>query len=75
MNDLVAVGREHFYATNDHYFVDHYLASWELYFGPEDIRVVASGFDFANGISMSPDSKYVNSLKYHICPEILIQHI
>ena len=84
LNDLVAVGREHFYATNDHYFVDHYLRSWEFYLGlawsnvvyysPEDVRVVASGFDFANGISMSPDSKYVSSLKY-VCPEILIQHI
>ncbi|XP_043318579.1 serum paraoxonase/arylesterase 1 [Cervus canadensis] len=69
LNDLVAVGPEHFYATNDHYFVDHYMRSWELYLGlawsnvvyysPDDVRVVASGFDFANGISMSPDSKYV----------------
>uniref|UniRef100_A0A8C2NP75 Paraoxonase n=1 Tax=Capra hircus TaxID=9925 RepID=A0A8C2NP75_CAPHI len=69
LNDLVAVGREHFYATNDHYFVDQYLRSWELYLGlawsnvvyysPDDVRVVASGFDFANGISMSPDRKYV----------------
>ena len=78
LNDLVAVGREHFYATNDHYFVDQYLRSWELYLGlawsnvvyysPDDVRVVASGFDFANGISMSPDRKYVNALKYHVCP-------
>uniref|UniRef100_A0A8B9X7W8 Paraoxonase n=1 Tax=Bos mutus grunniens TaxID=30521 RepID=A0A8B9X7W8_BOSMU len=69
LNDLVAVGREHFYATNDHYFVDQYMRSWELYLGlawsnvvyysPDDVRVVASGFDFANGISMSPDRKYV----------------
>ncbi|XDC54442.1 hypothetical protein R6Z07M_005624 [Ovis aries] len=69
LNDLVAVGREHFYATNDHYFVDQYMRSWELYLGlawsnvvyysPDDVQVVASGFDVANGISMSPDRKYV----------------
>ena len=78
LNDLVAVGREHFYATNDHYFVDQYMRSWELYLGlawsnvvyysPDDVRVVASGFDFANGISMSPDRKYVNALKITFVP-------
>ncbi|XP_069318196.1 serum paraoxonase/arylesterase 1 [Eulemur rufifrons] len=69
VNDIVAVGPEHFYATNDHYFVDPYLRSWELYLGlswsfvvyytPDEARVVAEGFDFANGINVSPDGKYV----------------
>ncbi|XP_004443917.1 PREDICTED: serum paraoxonase/arylesterase 1-like [Ceratotherium simum simum] len=69
MNDIVAVGPEHFYATNDHYFVDPYLKSWEVYLGlawsyvvyysPNDVQVVADGFDFANGINISPDGKYV----------------
>ncbi|XP_048193846.1 serum paraoxonase/arylesterase 1 [Perognathus longimembris pacificus] len=69
VNDIVAVGPEHFYATNDHFFTDSYLRSWELYLGlawsyvvfysPDEVRVVAEGFDFANGISISPDGKYV----------------
>ncbi|XP_009000654.1 serum paraoxonase/arylesterase 1 isoform X2 [Callithrix jacchus] len=69
LNDIVAVGPEHFYATNDHYFVDPYLRSWEMYLGlawsyvvyysPSEVRVVAGGFDFANGISISPDGKYI----------------
>ncbi|XP_008051117.2 serum paraoxonase/arylesterase 1 [Carlito syrichta] len=69
LNDIVAVGPEHFYATNDHYFVDPYLRSWELYLGlawsyvvyysPDEVRVVAEGLDFANGINTSPDGKHV----------------
>ncbi|KAM5255202.1 serum paraoxonase/arylesterase 1 isoform 1-T1 [Ctenodactylus gundi] len=69
VNDIVAVGPEQFYATNDHYFHNLYLQSWELYLGlawsnvvyysPEDVQVVADGFDFANGINISPDGKYV----------------
>ncbi|XP_012503195.1 PREDICTED: serum paraoxonase/arylesterase 1 isoform X2 [Propithecus coquereli] len=69
VNDVVAVGPEHFYATNDHYFVHPYLRSWEFYLGlswsyvvyytPDEAGVVAEGFDFANGISISPDGKYV----------------
>lgn len=69
VNDIIAVGPEHFYATNDHYFADTYIKSWELhlglawsfivYYSPNDVRVVAEGFDFANGINISPDGKYV----------------
>ncbi|XP_003896354.1 serum paraoxonase/arylesterase 1 [Papio anubis] len=69
LNDIVAVGPEHFYATNDHYFLDPYLRSWEMYLGlawsyvvyysPSEVRVVAEGLDFANGINISPDGKYV----------------
>ncbi|XP_047609751.1 serum paraoxonase/arylesterase 1 [Phacochoerus africanus] len=69
INDIVAVGPEHFYATNDHYFVDTYLTFWEMYLGlawsyavyysPNEVQVMASGFDFANGINISPDGKYV----------------
>ncbi|XP_045721099.2 serum paraoxonase/arylesterase 1 [Mirounga angustirostris] len=68
-NDIVAVGPEHSYATNDHYFVDPYLRSWELYLGlawsyvvyysPNEVQVMTDGFDFANGINISPDGKYV----------------
>nr|AXE43017.1 long-acting recombinant human paraoxonase 1 [synthetic construct] len=69
LNDIVAVGPEHFYGTNDHYFLDPYLKSWEMYLGlawsyvvyysPSEVRVVAEGFDMANGINISPDGKYV----------------
>ncbi|XP_028725653.2 serum paraoxonase/arylesterase 1 [Peromyscus leucopus] len=69
INDIVAVGPESFYATNDHYFADPYLKSWELYLGlswsnvvyysPDKVQVVAEGFDFANGIGISPDGKHV----------------
>ena len=70
LNDIVAVGPEHFYGTNDHYFVSPLLKSWELYLGlalsyvvyysPNEVKVVADGFDFANGINISPDGKYGN---------------
>ncbi|KAM5302955.1 serum paraoxonase/arylesterase 1 isoform 1-T1 [Glossophaga mutica] len=69
LNDIVAVGPEHFYGTNDHYFIDPFLRSWEMYLGlalsyvvyysPDEVKVVADGFDFANGINISPDGKYV----------------
>ncbi|XP_076979587.1 serum paraoxonase/arylesterase 1 [Tamandua tetradactyla] len=69
LNDIVAMGPEHFYATNDHYVTDPYLRSWETYLGlawsyvvyysPNEVRVVADGFDLANGINLSPDGKYV----------------
>lgn len=69
VNDIVAIGPESFYATNDHYFVDMSMRSWEMYLGlawsyvvyysPNEVQVVAEGFDFANGIGISPDGKYV----------------
>uniref|UniRef100_A0A5F8H2N3 Paraoxonase n=1 Tax=Monodelphis domestica TaxID=13616 RepID=A0A5F8H2N3_MONDO len=69
VNDVVAVGPEHFYATNDHYFTEPRLRAWELYVGlkwsnvvyysPSEVREVAGGFDFANGITVSPDGKYL----------------
>ncbi|XP_074840816.1 serum paraoxonase/arylesterase 2-like [Carettochelys insculpta] len=69
VNDIVAVGPEHFYATNDHYFSDHLLLMMELflgltwsnavYYSPEEVKEVASGFYSANGINISPDKKYV----------------
>lgn len=85
LNDIVAVGPEHFYATNDHYFLDPYLRSWEMYLGlawsyvvyysPSEVRVVAEGFDFANGINISPDGKYVNSLKCSEFTQILRRYL
>ncbi|CAH6779171.1 serum paraoxonase/arylesterase 1 [Phodopus roborovskii] len=69
VNDIAAVGPESFYATNDHYFADPYLRSWEMYLGLSwsnvvyysdgNVQVAAEGFDFANGIGISPDGKHV----------------
>ncbi|XP_044535409.1 serum paraoxonase/lactonase 3-like [Gracilinanus agilis] len=69
VNDVVVLGREQFYATNDHYFTNHFLTQLELfldlqwtnviYYSPDEVKEVASGLRFANGITVSPDRKYV----------------
>lgn len=69
VNDVIAVGPSHFYATNDHYFSDPFLKYLEtylnlrwanvVYYSPEEVKLVAEGFDSANGINISPDKKYV----------------
>ncbi|XP_066210263.1 serum paraoxonase/arylesterase 1 [Saccopteryx leptura] len=69
MNDIVAVGPEHFYATNNHYFENPFWRHWLIYLGlelsdvvyysPNEVKVVADEFDIANGINVSPDGKYV----------------
>ncbi|XP_004470786.2 serum paraoxonase/arylesterase 2 isoform X2 [Dasypus novemcinctus] len=69
VNDIVAVGPTHFYATNDHYFTDTFLKYLETYFNlhwtnvvyysPNEVKIVAEGFDSANGINISPDEKYI----------------
>uniref|UniRef100_A0A5F9DFD4 Paraoxonase n=1 Tax=Oryctolagus cuniculus TaxID=9986 RepID=A0A5F9DFD4_RABIT len=67
VNDVIAVGPAHFYATNDHYFSDPFLKYLEtylnlhwanvIYYSPNEVKVVADGFDSANGINISPDKK------------------
>lgn len=70
VNDIVAVGVESFYASNDHYFANDLLKStievlllqpWTnvVYYSPEEVKVVADGFYMANGINLSPDKKHV----------------
>ncbi|KAM4688222.1 serum paraoxonase/arylesterase 2-like [Discoglossus pictus] len=69
LNDVEAVGPESFYATNDFYFTDVTLRYMEIflglawgnviYYSPSEVKEVASGFYFANGINTSPDEKYV----------------
>ncbi|KAF7708160.1 serum paraoxonase/arylesterase 2-like [Silurus meridionalis] len=69
VNDIVAVGVENFYATNDHYFTNDHLKLLEMllslhwcdvvYYSPEAVRVVAGGLLNANGINISPDKKYL----------------
>ncbi|KAM5157032.1 serum paraoxonase/arylesterase 2-like [Mantella aurantiaca] len=69
VNDIVAVGPESFYATNDHYFESNCMKSLAsflglkltnvVYYSPGDVREVASGFYFANGIAISNDKKFI----------------
>lgn len=66
-NDLVAVGAHSFYATNDHGFtssawrmLEDFLPlkrSYVMYYDGKDMRVVAKGFGYANGINVSADGK------------------
>ena len=66
MNDIVAVGVDSFYATNDHYFSHEIMKSivepilglsWSnvVYYSPTDVKVVSEGYYMANGINISPD--------------------
>ncbi|XP_020855646.1 serum paraoxonase/lactonase 3 [Phascolarctos cinereus] len=69
VNDIVVLGPEQFYATNDHYFTNYFLRQLELYldlqwtnviyYSPGEVKEVANGLSFANGITVSPDRKYV----------------
>ncbi|KAG7242154.1 hypothetical protein INR49_024200 [Caranx melampygus] len=70
LNDIVAVGVDSFYATNDHYFsseilkgvVEPLLAQpWAnvVYYSPKDVKVVSEGYYFANGINISPDKRHI----------------
>ncbi|ELK12517.1 Serum paraoxonase/lactonase 3 [Pteropus alecto] len=69
VNDIFVVGPEQFYATRDHYFANHFLTLLEmlmdfrwshvLFYSPKEVKVVAKGFNSANGITISPDKKYI----------------
>ncbi|KFP79885.1 Serum paraoxonase/arylesterase 2, partial [Acanthisitta chloris] len=69
VNDIVAVGPDSFYATNDHYFSDFILMFFEVflgltwsnvvYYSPKEVKEVASGFYSANGINISPNKKHI----------------
>ncbi|XP_016050345.2 serum paraoxonase/lactonase 3 isoform X2 [Erinaceus europaeus] len=69
VNDIVVVGPEQFYATRDHYFSKFFLRliemildfqwTYVLFYSPKEVKVVAKGFSSANGITISPDKKYI----------------
>ncbi|XP_074539865.1 serum paraoxonase/arylesterase 2-like [Halichoeres trimaculatus] len=69
VNDIVAVGVESFYATNDHSFPNDVLQflvvflglPWcdVVYYSPKEVRVAANSFMSANGINISPDKRYI----------------
>ncbi len=68
-NDIIPVGRDSFYVTNDHGYrsfrgqiLEDLLKlakSYVLYFDGDKLRIVARGLSFANGINLSPDGKTV----------------
>uniref|UniRef100_A0A3Q0SSS2 Paraoxonase n=1 Tax=Amphilophus citrinellus TaxID=61819 RepID=A0A3Q0SSS2_AMPCI len=69
VNDIVAVGVESFYATNDRYFHNDALQFLVVimdlalcdvvFYSPHEVRVVASGMRAPNGINISPDKRYI----------------
>ncbi|XP_061633422.1 serum paraoxonase/arylesterase 2-like [Phyllopteryx taeniolatus] len=70
LNDIVALGVDRFYATNDHYFSDEHLKSVVepllgqpltnvVYYSTEMVKVVSEGYYFANGINSSPDKRHI----------------
>nr|XP_033786985.1 serum paraoxonase/arylesterase 2-like isoform X2 [Geotrypetes seraphini] len=69
INDLVAMGPDSFYATNDHYFTNSIMSNLEMflglrwtnviYYSPKEVKEVATDFCMANGINVSPDNKYI----------------
>jgi arylesterase/paraoxonase len=68
-NDVLAVGDNAFYATNDHgsdtglgKMAEDYLQlarSYVVFYDGEKFRIVAEGLGYANGINMSPDGQTV----------------
>ncbi|XP_054638071.1 serum paraoxonase/arylesterase 2-like [Dunckerocampus dactyliophorus] len=70
VNDIVAMGVDRFYATNDHYYSDERLKTivepllcqpWTnvVYYSPETVKVVSEGYYMANGINVSPDKRHI----------------
>ncbi|KAG5271632.1 hypothetical protein AALO_G00182190 [Alosa alosa] len=71
VNDIVAVGVDRFYATNDRYFQHDYEGlnmlvtilglAWcnVVYYSPDEVKVVAKDISSANGINISPDHRYL----------------
>ncbi|KAM3613860.1 uncharacterized protein V6R79_006008 [Siganus canaliculatus] len=78
VNDILAVGVDSFYATNDHYFSHETLKAYVepllgqawgfvVYYSPEEVKVASEGYYCANGINISPDKRfiYVSDLLAH----------
>ncbi|XP_043921872.1 serum paraoxonase/arylesterase 2-like [Protopterus annectens] len=69
IDDIVALGPESFYATVDYYFANFIMQYVEIllglpwssvvYYSPTDVKEVACGFYFTNGINISPARKYI----------------
>ncbi|XP_051813107.1 serum paraoxonase/arylesterase 2-like [Acanthochromis polyacanthus] len=70
VNDIIAVGVDSFYATNDHYFENQFLKSYVeillsqpwgnvVYYSPTEVKEVSQGYYIANGINLSPDKRHI----------------
>ncbi|XP_057689096.1 serum paraoxonase/arylesterase 2-like [Corythoichthys intestinalis] len=70
VNNIVAVGVDRFYATNDHHFPDELLKTTVepllgqpltnvVYYSTEEVKVVSEGYYMANGINISPDQRHI----------------
>ncbi|XP_051813090.1 serum paraoxonase/arylesterase 2-like isoform X1 [Acanthochromis polyacanthus] len=69
VNDIVAVGKESFYATNHFAFPNQLLTTLTMildmpmcevvYYSPGEVRVAAGGIMSGNGINISPDKRYI----------------
>ncbi|XP_072268998.1 serum paraoxonase/arylesterase 2-like [Pyxicephalus adspersus] len=69
VNNIVAVGPESFYATNDNYFESLPMKFLEallglkltnvVYYSPSNVREVAAGFYKGNGIAISNDKRFI----------------
>ena len=68
-NDLVAVGPDSFYVSNDHKYLQGMMRTIEDYMRLElsnvvyckgaDCNIAATGFGYANGLNVSPDKKTI----------------
>lgn len=68
-NDVVAVGRDSFYASNDHRFTSGLLKTLEdylklpianiVYYDGRSFQEAATGIGYPNGINVSPDGRYL----------------
>ena len=66
-NDIVAVGMNQFYFTNDHAYVNGVMRTLEdygrlklanlVYYDGSSYKEAAAGFSYANGVNVSPDGK------------------
>lgn len=66
-NDIVAVGLNQFYFTNDHGYATGVMRTFEeygrlkmanlIYYDGSSYKEVASGFSYANGVNVSPDGE------------------
>lgn len=68
-NDVLLVGPESFYVTNDHHYVGGWREQAETYLGldvatlvygeGDAVRVAAGGLSYPNGVNISPDGRVI----------------
>ena len=73
LNDLIVVGQDEFYATNDRYFRYSWQYMMEMifmlpwgsltYYKHGQSKIVSDSLFFPNGVAVSPDSKYIYAME------------